>query len=544
MRQATGFLALTLVLCTLACTAPTQAPTTSGDEPKYGGIARARVPIDPASGYDQSILRAFPASESYFLAYNTPLSYKRGPGVEWQELALAPELAERWEVSPDARTYTFWLRKGVRFANLPPVHGRELTSADVKWSYEYWSRTGQHKALRPANYGSWMFEGLTGIETPDSSTVIVRFEKPFAPFLNYAATWRVPVVPHEIYDADGHLTDQIVGTGAFQLDKSTSQPGSRWVWKKNPDYWENGKPYLDAVHWIVLGDDASSYAAFQSRQLDYLGNSGLSLGFNSAQELQKALPDAVLFEHLAPATGHLYLNARSGKPLADIRLRKAISLALNPDEFIKTLTGGRGKWGFAGAAPDTFTESEVKALQRYDPAQAKQLVRDAAPNGITLEMQYPGRDYGDDLITAMELIQARLKDVGITAVFKTVDKPTFSKAKTAGTYELIYTDSQSFESDIDSLLFANYQSSSAKNYTGAADPKLDRLVEAQRREPDPAKRREIVREAVRYINVEMVYDIGTNFGVEYEAWQPYLKGVYSHSSSRNGLPLAGAWLGK
>lgn len=180
------------------------------------------------------------------LAYDTLLSFKQGPGVAYAQLATQAKLAEHWEVASDATAYSFRLRKGVRFANLSPVNGRELTSADVKWSYEYYSRTGavSDKKLKPSLF-SYMFEGLDRIETPDAQTVIVRFKDPFGPFLNYASTPVLPIVPHEIFDADGSFSNRMLGTGPFQLDPAASQHGTQWILKKQTNYWESGKPYLD-----------------------------------------------------------------------------------------------------------------------------------------------------------------------------------------------------------------------------------------------------------------------------------------------------------
>src|SRR5207302_11049520 len=121
-----------------------------------------------------------------------------------------------------------------------------------------------------------MFEGMTGIETPDPYTAVVKFKDPFVPFVAYAASDYNPIVPHEIFDQDGHLHDKIAGTGAFQLDTVNTQKGTRCVWKKNANYWQPGKPYLDQVRWVVVPDDAAAIAAFQSKQVDQLESSGLS----------------------------------------------------------------------------------------------------------------------------------------------------------------------------------------------------------------------------------------------------------------------------
>src|SRR5207248_4777067 len=117
------------------------------------------------------------------------------------------------EVSDGGRTVTFYLRQGVKFANLPPVNGRDLTAADVKWTAEYYTHTGEFKGTKlPESRRLFMYQGLESVETQGPYTVQFRFAEPFAPFLPYVASDLNPIVPHEIYDEDGSHKDRIVGT--------------------------------------------------------------------------------------------------------------------------------------------------------------------------------------------------------------------------------------------------------------------------------------------------------------------------------------------
>ena len=94
------------------------------------------------------------------------MGLERGPNIPYSQLKVEPELADKYE-SPDAQTWTFHLRPGVAFANLPPVNGRALTSEDVKWSFEYASRTGQFASKKlPQAQFDWYFEGLQSVQTP------------------------------------------------------------------------------------------------------------------------------------------------------------------------------------------------------------------------------------------------------------------------------------------------------------------------------------------------------------------------------------------
>ncbi len=153
LRVPAPTLTLFAIVFLFACTGPGRdrpdgATAGSPGAPKYGGTLVVEEINDPAS-FDMSITGVQRgALHATSLAYDSLLRFKHGPDVAYTELEIIPGLAERWEISPDARSYTFFLRKGLRFANLPPVNGRELTSADVKFSYEYWSRTGEFKDRR------------------------------------------------------------------------------------------------------------------------------------------------------------------------------------------------------------------------------------------------------------------------------------------------------------------------------------------------------------------------------------------------------------
>src|SRR5207237_7396175 len=113
-------------------------------------------------------------------------------------------------------------------------------------------------------------------------------------------------------------------------------------------------------------------------QIDLLGNSTLQLTIPDTEDIRKAVPDLVVNRHVAQTPWHLFMNTRQG-PLADQRIRRAISEGIDRDEFIRTMTSGEGRLGIA--TPDTFTPEEARQLLRYDPENAKRLVAQAGfPN--------------------------------------------------------------------------------------------------------------------------------------------------------------------
>ena len=546
---ATGAAALaTLSACGSGHRQATPAPATNGQagKPKSGGQLNVTLKSDP---FDLDPSHKATANHVPIIkAYSSLLAFKTGPGVKFDQLVLEPALAERWE-APDAQTYTFHLRPGVKFANLPPVNGRPLTPADVKWSLEYLSRTDpfrtgalvKGKKIAPSQFAS-LYTGLERIETPDAGTVVTRFGNAFAPFQHYAGSDFDTVLPHEIFDQYGDFKDHIVGTGPFQLDTSATQRGSQWVFKKNPAYFREGRPYLDQVNYLVLKDDSAVYAAFKAKQLDRIGGGLGTISTTNAQQIKRNSPDAVEEANVAALPWHIYLNVKR-PPLDDERVRQALGLAIDRDALLKTFFAGQGGWALAGAFPDTYTQPEIRQIVKYDPAQAKQLLSAAGhADGVAIEFIYPGQDYGQLYIAVMQLFQQQLKQVGINLTLKSLDKASESLRKKQSDFQMTFTPKALGGPDIDAYLYAVFHPGSPANYGQINDPTLTAMLDAQRSEVDSAKRQAICRKAVRYI-----YDHALAFGlfrnVVYEFWQPYLKN-YAPNFGRHGMDVTNSWLTK
>ena len=465
--------------------------TGNAGTPRSGGRLNVAVFAD-FNSFDNSTMGL--TNNATALAYDSLLGFQQGANVPYTQFTAAPRLAERWETAPDAATFTFHLRNGVKFANLPPVNGRALTSDDVKWSYEYFSRTGNpaYSKLKPSIFG-YMFEGLDRIDTPDAQTVVVRFKEPFGPFLSYVSIPNLPIMPHEIFDQDGTFDAHMVGSGPFQLDTASTQTGAQYVFKKNPSYWNAGRPYLDEVRCLVLPDNTTQQAAFQTKQIDILSR---ITDPTIAAKVKSSNPDAVVQQSTDPNLRIMWLQLRH-PPFPDVRLRKAVSLALDRDELIKVMTGGMGEWAMPDSLPDMWTQAETKSILVHDPAQAKQLVAEAGyPNGLTVELMYTATRPDDARLA--QLIQAQLKNIGINITILAADSATFNQKQHTGDFQISLVSAVLF-ADLDSRYSGVFLTGSGSNYAGVSDPKLDDMIRAQRREPDPAKRRDLIKTISRYL---------------------------------------------
>ncbi len=533
MRAMFWIAPLLLLLSGIACSsAGPVAPSNNEGRPVSGGTFKvaASQPFDFDLSYTGSNSGAIYLKE----AYSTVLRLKTGPDIGFNQVEIEPSLAERWEIAPDAKTFTFHLRKGIKYANLPPVNGRELTSADVKFSYEYSARTGEFAKLQASTF-AYMFEGLESIQATDPYIVVVKFKEGFAPFLSYVASSDNPIMPREIYAQDGHFKDRVVGTGPFQLDVAASLPNARQIMKKNPTYFEQGKPYLDQVDNIIIADEATRLGAFASKQLDYYGE---SVDAGVTAEVKRAVPSAFEYEFLSTPR-ILALNFQR-PPLNNPQVRKAISLGIDRDELIKVQGGGKGEWGVAmtNIFNDLFTPQEVKAIVRQDVEEAKRLLQQAGfGQGFQAELIFNAE--GADS-RAAQLYQSQLKKIGVNITLKPLESAEVTRRRRAKDLDmLVLVEAQRI--DLDGQLFLATYTGGGFNYNNVSDAKADKLILAQRSEVDPAKRRELLRELIRYLNESALqiptYRVGTSL-----IWHPYVRGFYQSADRRTQGVKTDVWL--
>jgi peptide/nickel transport system substrate-binding protein len=523
-----------------ATTATPSSSASSGSRARAGGTITLADAYDAAT-YDPST-KLSEVGRIMAWTNDSLMAYKAGSDIPYEQTTIIPALAARWE-QPDPQSFTLHLQPNVSFASAAPVNGRKLTSDDVKFSYEYLARSGAFKDSRlPPSSAAPMLAGMASIETPDPSTVTIRFSQPYAPFMSYAASQWLPIVAHEIFDADGDFSQRVVGTGPFQMDVASSQRGSRWVYKKNPTYFRQGMPNVDQVIDLTIAENAAQDAAFLAKQLDILDYSGLSL--ERVQQIEKTLPAAVRASHLDSQSYYLYMNV-SKPPFSDPRVRQALAWSLDRDEFIKTFSDGKGAWALAAANPDMFTHDETAAILKRDPSQALQLMRAAGyGNGVDVEFIY-ATSYGDLFVSILQLIQSQAKKGGVNITLKGLEHASESGRRRSGDYQLGMTPrGQGLPIDLDSYVYGMFHPNSSDNQARVNDPELTPLLEAQRRELDNTKRQAILKEAVTRIN-SVPWCLALFYGTAYDMHQQYINNFARNTSDISSARyLTNTWVNK
>lgn len=282
--------------------------------------------LDPAIGYDWvnwSMIKSI---------YSRLMDYEPGTPNP------VPSLAESFEVAPDGLTYTFKLRKGVKFSN-----GREVVASDVKYSIE--------RAVDPKTQGPGAgffgaingFEDVTGgksttlsgIETPDAGTVVFKLSRPDATFLHVLAINFASVVPKEAVEAaGGDFGKSPVGSGTFTLKEWTI--GQRLVFEKNPAYYVKNVPHIDKFTVEVGQEPLVALLRLQKGEVDIAGD-----GIPPAKFLEiKNSPDGaqIIVDGAQLHTGYITLNTKM-KPFDNVKVRQALNMAVNKERVARILNG-------------------------------------------------------------------------------------------------------------------------------------------------------------------------------------------------------------
>jgi len=397
-----------------------------------------------------------------------------------------PLLAESMTVSADGLTYTFVLRRGVRFHN-----GGQMTSADVKYSYDY--------VRNPANGspGAADFGTISEVEAPDDHTVVIRLSEPNASLPMTLTNRFGCVVPRDTFSspqARNRLSQQSVGTGPFMLQEFRPQSHIRMA--RFPNYWRQGQPYLDGVLFSVQPNAASVLVALRGRRVDL----ALLARPQDAEQLQGQAGLSIVS---APSLRQCSLDLDSSHAqLKDQRVRQAIALAIDKKAVMDAAIGGKGQ--VLGTVPAAMQESwgaplESLPFQKQDPARAKALLAEAGlASGFSLDLiGIIGFEWMDP---AAVTIAQQLAAVGIRLNIQRAELGVWLNAFRTRNMRFTFND-WGTQPDPHSLFYRHFRSpprgADFRNWNNA---EADRLMDLGMASADPARRKEA------YLGLQRVMD--------------------------------------
>ena len=373
---------------------PTLGPTPEPAGPRSGGTLVVATTVE-APSLEPHLEAADARTRRTVLLYET---------LVWMDNDLKPQprLAEEWEQVDDT-TFVFKLRRGVTFHN-----GKELDGEDVKYSY---LRLIDPEVGSPGRGDLAMVES---IDVLDKYTVRFRLKYPHAAFLAAIGGRYSAVIPVDSAPTGQELQFSALGTGPFMVE--SWERNQRLVLKKNPNYWQSGKPYLDQLVIQIIPDETNTVAALRTGQID------MAIIENPEFYLLLEKEPGLVAQRYPAIRWDVFDMACDMKPTDDPRVRKAILLALDKPAIAQAATQGVAT--VIGGLPPAMSlyaaSLEELPNQQRDLEQARALLKEAGYGDgaeITLRAitSYP------TLVAAAQVIEANLRDVGIRAKIEPVE---------------------------------------------------------------------------------------------------------------------------
>jgi peptide/nickel transport system substrate-binding protein len=507
----------------LACAAQT---------PKPGGVLKFAVSAEPPN-YDCHAQTSFAFIHPVRPHYSTLLEFDTA-----KYPAIKGDLAESWTVSQDGLTYTFKLRKGVKFHD-----GSTLTSEDIKATYERLRNPSPGvRSVRQASYAD-----IASIETPDPQTVVFKLKKRNASMLaNFASPWDCVYSAAKLKQDPRFPERNILGTGPFTFAGHVA--GSHWTGRKFDDYFRKGQPYLNGYVAIFISGAPMVNALSAGEVLvEFRGQSPAD-----RDRIVKALGDKAVVQEVPWVCSLVVTFNTKKKPFDDARVRRALSLAIDRWGGAQALSkvalvrhvGGILRPGYDLAA----SEKELLQMPGFSKdinasrAEARKLLKEAGVPNLTFTLTnrnvaMPYTPVGVFLIDQWRQVGVNVKheqlETRLYLAAQQRDNPTFDAA----------LDFNCDFMDEPNLQLQKYLSHdrSAINYAQQTDRTLDELYDKQSGELDKKKRYAILREFEKRA-LEQSYTIPTIWWHRIIVQHRPLKGWHITPSHYVGQDLAGVWL--
>ena len=497
-------------------------PADTTAQAKRGGISKDRAFADPPT---LDILTSNnPWGSAGQKVYNSLVLFKPGY-LKPTENEVGPDLAESWEYPPDGLQITLKLRSNLKFHNKPPVNGRAVDMDDVLFSWNRFAKMGSRRTeiVNAANPNA----PVLSVTAADARTLVFKLKEPFVSLLNYLeiqGAGNPHILPKEA-DSQIDIRQKVIGTGPFVLAEYTPSVGT--VWKRNTNYYDKVRPYLDLVNEPIISEYAQGVAQLQAGSLhtyavrgeDILSVKGYAPALQVYQSDVAVLGQQTIFGWKP--------DPPERSPFRDIRLRQAYSMAWDRDLVIDVVYNV-GKFATQGlpvetrwstAIPANFYEGwwldpkgkefgENARYFQHNLAEARKLIAAAGfQNGVdVVSNTFTTAEYGPDFPKQVDLIEGMAAEAGFKFVRNVVNYntdfiPKFRDAK--GNFEgLSYKLLAGGASDAVSGLLAGFSVKAGSdgfhgfdvdgkgNFGG--DPYIDDQLSKAKAEVDAEKQKAIV----------------------------------------------------
>jgi dipeptide transport system substrate-binding protein len=437
---------------------------------------------------------------------NEPV-YNRLVEFEYGGTKVVPGLAEKWDISADGLTYTFHLRKGVKWhaSNKAFKPTRDFNADDVLFMFErQWKEDNAFFKVTSPNHSYFSDMGmpklLKSVEKVNDLTIKITLDKPEAPFLANLAMPYAAVQSKEYADAmlkagtPEKIDQDPVGTGPFYLVQYQKDAVIRY--KAFPQYW-GGKAKIDDLVYSITPDASVRWAKLQKNECHVMP-------YPNPADLDAIRKDAnvTIVEQAGLNVGYLAYNTTK-KPFDDVRVRKAINMAINKKAIVDGVYLSTGVAAKNPIPPTMAAYNNAIKDDEYNPEAAKKLLAQAGfPNGFTTDLwaMPVQRPYNPNAKRIAELMQADLVKVGVTAEIKSFEWGEYRKRLQAGEHQMGMLGWTGDNGDPDNFMYtllgcASAQSASGSNIAKFCYQPYEDLVLKAKTVTNPAERIKLYQQA-------------------------------------------------
>lgn len=528
------FVAVRFVL--LVCAVLVAVGVTAAErEPQYGGtlnvgtvyVTLSALSWDPAdwtwkSNHDFGAVREhlFVADLSKSVAQGGP--YRFVNEAHLPEDAIRGELAESWHWETP-RTLVIKLRKGVMWHGKPGVMAaRELTAEDVLFTFRLIDASPKKSV---ANYYDYIDE----IIIRDSHTLVFHTNAYNAEWMyRFGYGYQSSIVPKEIVNTDPKDWRNIVGTGPFEISKYIQ--GNIQEFSRRDDYWDEivlagqayALPFVDKVKYRIIKDEATYLTALRTAKVDILE----SMRWIGVEHMQKSTPELQWARWLSQSGSFISLRL-DHEPFKDIRVRRALNLAVNQQEIVDLFYGGHAELMAYPQHPEfgryyqplEEMAASIRELFSFNPEKARQLLAEAGyAEGLSFTIQVC--TCSPTNMDLLPLLSNYLADVGVHVDIQPMEYASFLSAMTTKSHAPGYLMNNGHTNPIATL--RKFGSTHTWNPAGFNDLAFDAALQSLAAEPEEEKRIALARELTRHVLQEAPY-IWLPIQYLYTAWWPWVK---------------------
>jgi len=516
----------------------------SPDKPKYGGVLTIAWPTGPYY-FDEAFGHTYFSTQNMFTNETLTMGdWTKGPTgtgeASWAHIntprmaLVVGSLAESWDISEPGK-FVWYIRQGVKWHNIPPCNGRELTAEDVVFTLRrlFTSPKSQWVGVP----GAYMGVGEAGrtiedvIYQTDKYTAVMEYNADKAQLFMWV-TQHMKIYAKDAVELWGDLNewDRTIGTGPYVIKDHVRD--SSITYERNPNYWMKNPmgpgegdqlPYPDGIKYLVIPDRSTSFAAIRTGRVDWT----FPVAWEDAQQLINTAP-RLKYTKYVPLTAAL-IGGRLDKPelpFDDVRVRQALQMGVDRREILDGLYGGEGpllNWPVSPIPEysNIYWELEelpedVQELFTYNPEKARQLLADAGyPNGFkTSIVCEPGS------VDLLSVIKDQWEDIGVELEITPKEPGAYRSMLYGKTFPgMIYGD----DNDTPFHFSRTAPGGAQFNYVNVDDPILDEAqLACYENYLDDQMKAEIYKPLVPYI-LRQSYYISIPFGMLYQFWQPWIK---------------------